>query len=110
MSWYHKTCGEANSRASNSNDLTSPALKIFCDALSDVVRPRGSETGESYSYRYSELEANENVAGEPFQRLIRVGGATHLPRVSRYGGGLGRTLGFPVRAGLAHHPQRSTPC
>lgn len=28
----------------------------------------------------------------------------------RYGGDLGRTLGFPVRAGPAHHPQRSVPC
>jgi hypothetical protein len=28
----------------------------------------------------------------------------------RYGGDLGRTLGFPVQAGPAHHPQRSIPC
>ena len=28
----------------------------------------------------------------------------------RYGGDLGRTLGFPVQAGHAHHPQRSVPC
>ena len=28
----------------------------------------------------------------------------------RYGGDLGRTLGFPVQAGPAHHPQRSVPC
>jgi hypothetical protein len=27
----------------------------------------------------------------------------------RYGGDLGRTLGFPVQAGPAHHPQRSVP-
>ena len=33
----------------------------------------------------------------------------HLPRRCRYGGDLGRTLGFPVQAGHAHHPQRSTP-
>jgi hypothetical protein len=28
----------------------------------------------------------------------------------RYGGDLGRILGFPVQAGLAHHPQRLIPC
>ena len=34
----------------------------------------------------------------------------HAPIESdRYGGDLGRTLGFPVQAGPAHHPQRSIP-
>ena len=37
------------------------------------------------------------------------GRSTHLPRRGRYGGDLGRTSGFPVQAGYAHHPQRSIP-
>jgi hypothetical protein len=37
------------------------------------------------------------------------GRSTHLPRRGRYGGDLGRISGFPVRAGHAHHPQRSIP-
>lgn len=37
------------------------------------------------------------------------GRRTHLPRRGRYGGDLGRTSGFPVQAGHAHHPQHSIP-
>ena len=44
-----------------------------------------------------------------FDILLRWEEHTHLPRRCRYGGDLGRTLGFPVQAGHAHHPQRSTP-
>src|SRR5215203_1827016 len=37
------------------------------------------------------------------------GRSTHLPRSSRYDGNLGRTSGFPVRAGHAHHPRARFP-
>ena len=81
-----------------------------------VYRERSGESSlEGILVAAVNTRATSHDAGRNAERTAcsmrgNLGGRrTHLPRRGRYGGDLGRTSGFPVRAGHAHHPQHSIP-
>lgn len=79
------------------NGAESQALRRFRSSSRERATCRG--TGTMSPCRERDCGEKECLGGR----------RTHLPRRGRYGGDLGRTSGFPVQAGHAHHPQHSIP-
>ena len=75
------------------------ALYTDCPAEKTLVQGRARPE--------SKEEIRREGADPPKQ--FRVGGARTYRGVSRYGGDLGRALGFPVQAGPAHRSHTQPP-
>jgi hypothetical protein len=86
--------GIDNSRAAQSEFRLTLALIFLACGSEGVDRRVGAEAVRRRRLQHNKKEWEEDAPTES----------------DRYGGDLGRTLGFPVRAGPAHHPQRSVPC
>ena len=87
-------------RSRESSLVRNPATVGFLDYGQDPYQHRRC-------LMLSGGEVRREKAG--LAQTILSGRSTHLPRRGRYGGDLGRILGFPVRAGHAHRPQHSIP-
>ena len=89
------------------NRSRSQACPQSCDSRVPRLRTR-SVSAQTLPHAVGwRGEKRKEKAG--LAQTILSGRSTHLPRRGRYGGDLGRILGFPVQAGHAHRPQHSIP-